>query len=85
MWTTITIAKYGKPYTFADKVEDRPVMLKGLNFNKPSDTNERVCVITLGGLNIKEPYLAVSTKKKTGEPDFANLLLQAGGDVYAKG
>ena len=64
--------KCDQPYTFTDQVEHRPVMLKGLNFNKLSGTNERVRVITLGGLNLKEPYLAVSTRKKTGEPDFAN-------------
>lgn len=65
--------KYDGPYTFADVVEDRPVMLKGLNFNKPSDTKERVRVITLGGLDVKEPYIGISTQKKTGDPDFGNL------------
>ena len=64
---------YNKPYEFSDRVEERPVMLKGINFNRPSQQKEQVRVLTLSGLAISEPYVAISTQKKTGTPDFANL------------
>jgi len=64
---------YEKPYQFADRVEERPVMLKGVNLNHPSDQKETVRVLTLSGLAISEPYVAISTQKKTGTPDFANV------------
>jgi hypothetical protein len=73
------------PYAFTDEVEYRPVMLKGLNLNKPSEARERVRVISLSGLDIREPYIAVSTRKKTTEPDFANLYYKLVEMYTAKG
>jgi hypothetical protein len=65
-------ALYERPYGYQDVVENRPVMLKGVNLNRPGERRERVRVITLDGLEIAEPYLAIATGQKTGAPDFAN-------------
>ncbi|MHB8863964.1 MAG: hypothetical protein ACYC6N_16285 [Pirellulaceae bacterium] len=69
----VTYRKYDAPYTFCDTVEERPVMIKGVNLNERSTQTETVRVLTLGGLQIQEPYLAISTQTKSGAPDFANV------------
>ena len=65
--------RYDRPYRYEDRVEERPVVIKGVNLNRRGDKTEQVRVITLDGLAITEPYLAVSTKGKPGPPDFANV------------
>lgn len=63
---------YDRPYRYKDTTEDRREVVKGVNLNREGDGTERVRTITLSGLSLTEPYVAVSTRRKNGEPDFAN-------------
>jgi len=48
-------------------------MVKGVNLNQPGTERENVRVLTLSGLEVQEPYLAISTQAKSGAADFANI------------
>ena len=65
--------KYGKSFTFADKVETRAKVKQGINFNTRLKDQETVRVITLDGLDIREPYMAFSFTEKAGWPLFHNF------------
>lgn len=64
--------KYQKPYNWEEKVENRPKAQYGVNFNRPGTGREKVRTITLGGLAIDEPYLALTTDFKDDDGDFRN-------------
>ena len=64
--------KYTGDYTYSDTVEERLEVIKGVNLNHAGTGNEHVRVISITGLNIREPYFAISTLTKAGAPEFAN-------------